>query len=195
MNSILTNVSLFAAGAAIGSVVTWKLIKTKYEQIAQEEIDSVKERFSTSKSDEAPDTDEPIETAHELGSTRKPDIREYAAKLQEEGYSTDYASVTVTNSKKEVADVERPYTISPDESGELDDYELISLTYYADNVLADDLDELVEDVDEVVGLASLETFGEYEKDSVFVRNDKRKCDYEILRDARKYTDVVPLETE
>lgn len=197
MNSILTNVSLFAAGAAIGSVVTWKLLKTKYEQIAQEEIDSVKERFSTPKSDEAPDTDsdEPIETTHELGMSRKPDIREYAAKLQEEGYSTDYASVTTTNSKKEVADVERPYTISPDEYGELDDYELISLTYYADNVLADDLDELVEDVDEVVGLASLETFGEYEKDSVFVRNDKRKCDYEILRDARKYTDVVPLETE
>ena len=39
------NVLIFAAGAAIGSAVTWKLIKTKYEQIANEEIESVKEFF------------------------------------------------------------------------------------------------------------------------------------------------------
>lgn len=38
---------LFAAGAAIGSVVTWKLVKTKYEQIAQEEIDSVKDEYAS----------------------------------------------------------------------------------------------------------------------------------------------------
>ena len=38
---------LFTAGAAIGSVVTWKLVKTKYEQIAQEEIDSVKEEYAS----------------------------------------------------------------------------------------------------------------------------------------------------
>ena len=194
MNSILTKVAIFAAGAAAGSAVTWKLLKTKYEQIAQEEIDSVKERFFASKNnDDANETkDEAVE--YTLGTSQKPDIREYAAKLQEEGYSTDYNGIT-TETKKEVADVERPYTISPDEYGELDDYEMISLTYYADDVLADDMDEIVEDVDSVVGKDSLETFGEYEKDSVFVRNDERKCDYEILRDARNYSDVVPPETE
>ena len=39
----------FALGVAVGSVTTWKLIKTKYEQIAQEEIDSVKEVYSKRK--------------------------------------------------------------------------------------------------------------------------------------------------
>ncbi len=33
---------LFIAGAGGGSVCTWQLLKWKYEQIAQEEIDSVK---------------------------------------------------------------------------------------------------------------------------------------------------------
>ena len=33
-------------------------------------------------------------------------------------------------------------------------------------------------------------FGEYEDDSVFVRNDDRKCDYEILMDQRLYSDVI-----
>lgn len=38
---------LFTAGAVIGSVVTWKLVKTKYERIAQEEIDSVKKEYAS----------------------------------------------------------------------------------------------------------------------------------------------------
>ena len=60
----------------------------------------------------------------------------------------------------------------------------------ADGVLADDMDEIIEDVDEVVGEDSLNHFGEFEEDSVYVRNDERKCDYEILRDNRNYADVV-----
>lgn len=82
-----------------------------------------------------------------------------------------------------------PYVISPDEFGQDESYETISLTYYADGVLADDDDEMVEDVENLVGFDSLNHFGEYEDDSVFVRNDRLKCDYEILLDHRKYTDV------
>ena len=32
-------------------------------------------------------------------------------------------------------------------------------------------------------------FGEYEDDSVFVRNNRLKCDYEILRDEGEYSDL------
>ena len=66
----------------------------------------------------------------------------------------------------------------------------ISLTYYADGVLADENDEVIEDVEDAVGIDSLNRFGEYEDDSVFVRNDARKCDYEILLDQRTYSEVV-----
>ena len=37
---------LFIAGAGIGSVCTWQLLKRKYELIAQEEIDSVKAAYA-----------------------------------------------------------------------------------------------------------------------------------------------------
>ena len=37
---------IFAVGAVAGSAATWYFTKTKYEKIAQEEIDSVKEVFS-----------------------------------------------------------------------------------------------------------------------------------------------------
>ena len=53
-------------------------------------------------------------------------------------------------------------------------------------------------MDNVVGLESLAHFGEYEDDSVFVRNDRLKCDYEILLDQRTCSDVIkqrPHQTE
>lgn len=41
----LVKAFMFVAGAAIGSVATWKVVKTKYEKISQEEINSVKEEY------------------------------------------------------------------------------------------------------------------------------------------------------
>ena len=65
---------------------------------------------------------------------------------------------------------------------EHDDYDTISLTYYSDNVLADEDNEIIEDVEGVVGEDSLNHFGEYEDDAVYVRNNARKVGSEkILR--------------
>lgn len=159
----------FLAGAAIGSLITWQFVKNKYEQIAQEEIDSVKEVFGKKA---------------EAEEIKKSDILDYESKVTELGYTKK-----PENKKEEDVLMDKPYVISPEEFGQFDDYETISLTYYADSVLADDNDELVNDVDNIVGFDSLNHFGEYEEDSVFVRNDRLKCDYEILLDKRKYADV------
>ena len=88
------------------------------------------------------------------------------------------------------SDYDRPYIIEPQEFGALDGYSLITLYHYSDNVLADDCDELVEDLDDVVGEDYASHFGEYEDDCVYVRNDRLKADYEICRDLRKYSDVA-----
>ena len=79
-----------------------------------------------------------------------------------------------------------PYVISPDEFGELDDYNRISLTYYSDGTLEDEERDIVSDVDDLIGEESLTHFGEYEDDSVFVRNEYLKTDFEILKDYRSY---------
>ena len=186
----LNNIFIFAVGAAIGSAVTWKLLKTKYEQIAQEEIDSVKEVFSRkAEEDTEEDTDEEPEEPRR-SVAEKPSLAECAARVKDLGY-VNYSNYK--EEKKEVtesmADVDRPYVISPDEFGEFDDYEQISLTLYADGVLTDDYDEPLEDVEGTVGEDSLTHFGEYEDDSVFVRNDRLKADYEILKDLSNYSDI------
>ena len=185
------NFMMFIVGAAIGSIVTWRYIDKKYEQIAQEEIDSVKEAFAKREQDSVENNDVIREKA--FNAKEKPNIVEYAAKLREQGY-TNYADIEPETNKEEVdeesMDIGTPYVIPPEEFGEFDDYEKIGLTYYADQVLTDDDDDLVEDIEDTVGFDSMNHFGEYEDDSVFVRNDRLKCDYEILLDQRKYSDVI-----
>lgn len=171
------NLFMFVMGAIAGSVATWQYVRKKYERIAQEEIDSVKEKFKSDK-----------ESVIEEQSQEKKDLAECINKIREYGYGE--VNRNEIENKEEKATMDKPYVISPDEFGEFDDYEKISLTYYEDQILADDGDELIEDVEEVVGSESLNCFGEYEDDAVFVRNDRLKCDYEILLDHRKYTDVV-----
>lgn len=193
MNTKFINVLMFAAGAAIGSLATWKVVKTKYERIAQEEIDSVKERFSLkyehkgepiAKVESIEVSDEGLKATATFKPYQKPDLFEYAKILQEEGY-TDYSESTVEE-KGGSNSANRPYLISPDEFGEMDGYESISYTWYEDGILADDQGIVIEDVDDIVGLDNLQRFGEYEEDAVHVRNDERREDYEILLSLKEY---------
>ena len=51
------NFMMFVLGVAVGSVVTWRYVEKKYEQIAQDEIDSVKEVFSKRETEFTEDTE------------------------------------------------------------------------------------------------------------------------------------------
>ena len=181
----------FVLGAAGGSFATYKLLKNKYEEIAQEEIDSVKEMYRNTKGECVANQD--IEEQKEVAkkSMEKPDIMEYSKKINDCNYS-DYSKTERNQPKEgpEEKDMSDPYVISPEEFGEDDTYDRINLTYYSDGVLADENDEEVDNVDGTVGLDSLETFGTYEDDSVHVKNDRLRAYYEILRDERNYEDVM-----
>lgn len=200
MNKVLYFVA-FAVGAAAGSVATWQLTKKYYANLAQEEIDSVKEAFSNSKKEKENNTNtEPAETeetiaekehvAHPLGNSLKPDIMEYASIIRKEGY-TNYSNPTDATTDDENDDVqETPYVINPDDFAWNDEYEKVSLTYFADAVLVDEDDKPMEDVDSTVGVDYVNHFGEYEDDIVYIRNDKLKIDFEICRDLRTYESVL-----
>lgn len=180
MNNTLSKITIFTVGAAIGSAITWKIMKDRYEQLVREDRDSIREYYERKYS---ADKEEVLEEEPDDAQVA---IEDYAAELNKNGY-TNYSSV---ETKKEEDTVEKPYVITPDEFGELYDYQTNSLIYFADGVITDDNYELIEDVDDIVGYDSLDHFGEYEEDSVFVRNDRLEADYEILLDPRKYVDAV-----
>ena len=203
MKSKITNVLMFAAGAAIGSAVTWKIVKTKYDQLIQEEIDSVKEAFADRFDNSQESDDDASEDEEEESSepSRKINWSELEDVLDEEedefteDEKNEYREIasTYTNEKGGVEDMnyktKPPYVISPYDFGELDDYEQVELTYYTDGVLEDEDYHIVEDVDDLIGRDALTTFGEYEDDSVFVRNERLCTDFQILKDYRTYDEA------
>ncbi|MDD3204199.1 MAG: hypothetical protein PHS74_00465 [Lachnospiraceae bacterium] len=182
---------MFALGAATGSVVTWQCLKEQYRRLTQEEIDSVKETFSKKQSELIDIFDDAHRQVIANEAKEKPNITEYVQKLRKEGY-VNYSDLDEKTVKKEADEImeDAPYIITPEEYGEEEEYDQLSLTYYADEILADDEDEIIEDVENVVGKDFAKHFGEYEDDSVFVRNPSRKADYEILLDNRNHSDVI-----
>lgn len=188
MSSKMTHAAVFllgtVAGACIGVVVgctgTWKLAKKQHE----EEIRSVKETYSRRGAVVVKPVGDDDDA--EKMQQRKESVVAYAERLRIEGYLSGEGEKQEDPHSVE----DTPYVISPDEFGEMDGYETVSLTFYSDGTLADDNDEMIEDIEEIVGSDFRDHFGEYEEDSVFVRNDKRKCDYEILADQRPYSDIL-----
>lgn len=193
----------FIVGAAIGSVSTWFLVKKYYEDIANEEIESVREVFSRDRDNESvgdiqPDPepikeryDNPREIAKEAAD--KPNIMEYASKLRKEKYTNYSDHDSDKEYEKESTEgphyIPEPYDIAPEHFGEDDDFETISLTLYSDGVVADDADEIMEDTEDKIGENFEEYFGKYDDEVAWVRNEKYKVEYEICKDNRTYEEV------
>ena len=174
----------FVAGAAVGVGASWQYFKKKYETLAREEIESVKELFSYKKEAVSYDFSADLEEGVSINTSQQP------RRLKEENYF-DYSAISKKpDEKKKEDDCPGPYVIPPENFGEYENYERISLTYYSDNILVDDDDRPVEDVEGTVGVESLSHFGEFEDDSVHVRNERLHCDFEILLDPAPYSDIV-----
>jgi hypothetical protein len=177
MNKGVQFIFAFSVGAAVGAVAAWKYMKARYERIINDEIDAFIEEYTGKKRQYTgpQDADEAAKTVTDE------EVNQYESTIISNSYAVR-EDVEEMNAKKE----KHPYVIPPEQYGERDGYDVESLNYYADGVLTDDWDNVIEDVEGVVGKESLEHFGEYEDDSVFVRNERLKTDYEILRDNRTF---------
>lgn len=204
MNSVIKNIAIFTVGLAIGSAVSYIYNSKKFNAQLDDEIEKTKSYYENKYSitEESVEKDSTVEEPINVEKTE-----EYLKMINR------YDSPAVKNDEKEtnkikatfydpltdeIEEVEvegnmtndelKPYVISPDEFGETD-YKIISLNYYADKVLTDEFDNIIDDVEGTVGEASLDTFGEYEDDTVFVRNDSLEIDYEICADLRAYSEI------
>lgn len=172
--NILSKICVFIAGAAVGSAATYVFVKTKYERIAQEEINSVREVYNMTSNDE--------DSTEESDEEDEEETDDYQDMIDELGYTGNIK-------EEEEDDVSEPYVISPEEYDEIG-YETISLYYYEDGVLENAITrEVIENASELIGDDFMDHFGEYEDDSVFVRNDKLGIDFEILKDGGYYSEV------
>lgn len=171
----MKNVLWFLTGLGIGSVITWKITENYYRQIANEEIESVVNRFKEledrfKKDDEEisnintdENEDKEKNEYNEIAHNYKPNNKYEEAKLREDE-----------------KDLVGPYVISPEEFGE-NDYEIRSLTLYSDGTLVDNEDHTIAVPEHVLGEEALDHIGEYEDDAVHVRDDMNQIDYEVIK--------------
>lgn len=205
MNKPIIAVAGFVLGVAAGAAGSWYICKTKYEQIAQEEIDSVKAVFSKrlaeaneemkkhvpfEKGDTVllknskvvvEDVNEENETIEAADTDGDPAIEEVNQIIDYSGYSASPEEI-----EKKMEQSTKPYIISREELGDYPEYDLIELTYFADEVLCDDGMEPIDNVEEIVGSEWVDHFGEYDADTVYVRNDRLKADYVVVTDPQTY---------
>lgn len=170
----------FTLGGIVGGFIGWFVTKSYYKKEISEirEAHAQMDKKNTEEASEATD-ETPVED-----KDIKQDLHEYAELLRSQGYG----GKAVREEKK--VEAKLPYTIAPDEFGEdPDNYECLTFSYYADGVLADDADDPITNVQEIIGDA-LNHIGEYEPDAVYVRNELLGTEYEILRDPRKYSEEV-----
>ena len=192
----MQNLLYFVAGAAIGSVVTWKLIEKKYKDLADEEIESVIETFKNRKpritKDNVKETVEKVINKCKESKETVEDIvtaEGYSIENEEEIDEDDESNYTI-NVDNDI-EVVTPYVITPEQFGEYNEYGTKTLTYYSDNVLTDEIDNPItsEEMVTMIGPDALDHFGEYEDDSVYIRDEMNEMDYEILKSEKKFSEI------
>jgi hypothetical protein len=210
-------VSSFVVGGTVGYKLAEKRLSDRFEERLARETQDMRE-FYTIHRKKYPN---PSVAAAELipGTLLTPEEIAtenvaYHKIVKGEGYVT--SEVVVENAEvyegKEIPqnifdsrpDPDNPYIISQEDFMQNEgSFEQPTLTYYEkDDKLTDEREDLIDDVDKVVGLEFKVNFGEGSSDenTVHVRNERLRMDFEIVRSEGAYAvevlgmDEVPMDT-
>jgi hypothetical protein len=201
-----------AVGGGLGFYFTRKQLETKYERLAEREIDEMREHFRKKSvaQEDKPSISGLDEKLDELDYTPPKNLRPtpggdgpkgppgpQLAPVPEPENVFEHAQVEGIEEEDgwdyqaEIASrsPEKPYVIHIDEQGETD-YDAICLVLYEDDVLCDDNNNVV-DVRQV-GAENLEKFGHGSKDPeiVWIRNDALALDIEVHKSDKTYLEEV-----
>lgn len=183
---------LFAAGLIVGGVGTWLVVRKHYEDLANEEIESVKEYYKQ-------DLTERKEHVRRLGKDKAAmaDSILYRDTVQKTAYSRmSEEDEDMEIEKEQVIEpipdpLPEPYVIAPEQYiAEARDFDKVTVTWYVRNkALVSEDDELIE-VETSIGEEALEHFEECgDHLVVYVRNERLEIDYEVILDEDDYYPV------
>lgn len=206
--TVITHLIALVAGAGIGALACSKYFKSKYEALADEEIESVRAKLQNMNSENGG-----IRRIYQTMDNR-PDPADIARRAEEFSRSYDVDAETVVESvTKAVAatlasqedkdsndeDVveethleprKDPYFITEDEYYKDNAFDKEVLVYYEDDeVLSDSREEMIDDVHHTVGDA-IEEFERSGEEFLYVRNERLGMDFEIQRVEGSYQEAV-----
>ena len=184
---------IFAAGLAVGAVAGAVLVKNKVLADSKAEIEEVRKYYRESRGVVKEVEEKEVEEKEVKEVEKKEyELKDIQVKDEPKTGLTNYSQITKMYMSKDEFQTpmyDDPFVIDPSEFGENPEYDTETLTYFADGVLVDDVDDVIEEPDIVVGLENLKIFEEFGATTVYVRNDIYKTDYEIIRDDWNYSDL------
>lgn len=217
MSSTLTKIGIFAGGILVGAAAIYFAIKTKYEKLAENEIKEMREYYKDKNEKEVEIIERNAVQRHEhekavaeaekqeeFDKEHEKELEEYREIVSQYAHP-EYADALVRKRELQIKESEKEeenmtegfaqpyYIIKPDQYGEKD-YEPATLTWYADGVLTDEFDNVIDEdeIEERIGMEALVNIGAYEDGLIHVRNDDLEIDYEIQEDPRRYADIYSL---
>lgn len=199
-----TGIIIFILGAAVGAVGSLFYLRKEFQKKVEEEVTARDMAIRELK--KASDNKD-----YELRETNRKFNEKVATEISKRlGYSEDNVSALVRNAPRTHSDASEskleddiaensyptegnadiPYGISVDDflTGRKE-YEKTTLTFYAgDQVLATEDGDIIEDVPYILGPDWTNYVGKYEDKIAYIRNENAGTDYEVIVEARDYTD-------
>lgn len=160
----------FLAGLTAGIIYS----RLKYERLMEEKCNEIYDSLNPKEEISEPAPIEPIK---------------YIAPETIESQLTEsiYNPETIVQESKKINKM--IFVIQPDEFAVDPRYQTETIIYYADKVLAYEVnDDVVDDIDDTIGTECLEQFNS--DDTVYVRNDWCYTYYEVIRVDKTYTEVT-----
>lgn len=211
--NLLKGAIIFALGAAGGSLVTWKLVKSKYEDLANEEIAEYRE-IARNKIKEF---ENKIKVHNSIVEDMEDEIGLYKKVISDNGYDVysnvapnnytykdredanledDACGETAESEEKPPAVNEKPKQtriISREEFEEQNDYYVIHAQYFMEDqkFSNEQNNEIIEyeDLQPVVNIIMKE-FITSPSQTLYVRNYKEKTDYAIDAYSGSYEEII-----
>ena len=132
------------------------------------------------------------------------DPKEEASEEEVEAVKQEYEELVDnlgydTISDETIEEVPEPETsevnhmiISEEQFGQIEDYETITLLYLQDGVVVDDdYDRMSdEEIQWAIGDVDLKSFAKSDAESMYIRNNRIKVYYEIVKDDQTYAEVI-----
>lgn len=177
----IKGIFIFAIGALSGTFVGAQLAKKKYEEIANEEIEEIRDYYRKVNKELA---DQLVDKTAEPEKVEEPkEVEEIVEERKQYENIIKRGNYMAVDEEEQNNVCDEAYPIDPSEYGNDGKNATETLTYFADGVLVNEVDEVVEDPDLVVGRHHIDIFNEFpDATCVYVRNDLDGMDYEIIKD-------------
>ncbi len=193
----------FLMGGLVGAIVAYKFAYDKAEERADMEISEMRDYFQKKEKEKGLEEAIEVAAAKSQASRNKPSVDSLSAVQKTDGQNINYTMYSEGHPADVVVTQEPVLLEDPDEFGDIEGYSRVNMTYYDDLILSEDSTMKAlsrADVEKTVGVRNLDRLGEKDEngetiEQIYIRNDRLKSYFSVVRDDRDYQDAVGMEDD